>query len=113
MTAFPLVELKVAAIREASAELSQHSDLYPEFARVFEPEKATLGRVVQQPELQKRSRRSRAREAPYLYGGQLGSAVVKAANRSGGCFTEQDLSSYRPGWQEPLRVSSTRAWNLF
>lgn len=102
---FPLIELNVAAIREAAAELSQHSDLYPEFARVFEPDTVALGRILQQPDLAGTLEAIARKKSNYLYGGQLGSAVIDAVNRLGGCFVAEDFSGCCPQWQEPLRVS--------
>ncbi len=47
-----------------------------------------------------------------LYGGELGSRVVRACAEAGGLFQEEDLAEYRAEWLEPISIEY-RGYRIF
>ena len=104
---FPLVEYNVSAINDTAAEFKGRHEFYDDWAHTYTAgtAAAVLGGVLRQPDLARTYERIAAEGPRYLYGGDLGQAIVAHVRSLGGCLTQADLESVAPVWLEPLVAS--------
>lgn len=99
---YPISFLNAQFLKINSDVLSRH----PNTASIFMPGGKILnpGDVIRQPALAA-SLTSLARGGvTEFYEGSIGGELVRGVKQEGGLITEEDLRTYKPRWQEPLRA---------
>jgi gamma-glutamyltranspeptidase/glutathione hydrolase len=80
----------------------------PETKRIFTREGGTYyaeGDDFRQPELAKTLRQVADKGAAFMYTGEWADQFVAAVRKEGGKITAEDMKSYRPIWEEPIRTT--------
>ncbi len=93
---------------ENSAWIGSEFYTFPPHARqIYGDNGAPLvaGQRLVQEDLGRSLRRISDEGADAVYGGELGGAMVSAAQRNGGFLTTEDLDANRPEWQEPISMN--------
>ena len=107
---FPLTHLNNLIISDASARWSPYdssrSVLMPG-GRVPGP-----GGVLRQPRLADSLRKVAKGGQEAFYRGELPRRIVEASREMGGLISEEDMSDYRPWWEDPIHISY-RGWDVY
>ena len=101
---FALAEFGAAEFNEQMPLLKKHPALYQGWARNYSCDAGVLavGRIIRQPDLARTLEGLATHGRGYLYGGELGEAIVGHLARLGGCLTRDDLAGVKPAWRDPL-----------
>ncbi len=104
---FALAEFGVFEFEEQRPLLKEYPDLYEPWARAYYPDgaKASVGKLLRQPDLAATLRAIAEKGPEHLYGGALGETIVAHVRRLGGTLTLSDFTDFKPVWREPLPVS--------
>lgn len=93
--------ISAAYIAESLDKLKKHETAAKVFAPNGEPLKE--GQMLVQPELAKALKVIRDKGADALYEGEIGQALIKEVQRTGGSMTLEDLKGYQVKEREPVR----------
>jgi gamma-glutamyltranspeptidase/glutathione hydrolase len=101
---FALAEFGAAEFNEQVPLLKKHPALYEDWARNYccDGNLVAVGRIIRQPNLARTLEGLATHGRGYLYGGELGEAIVGHLARLGGCLTREDLAGVKPVWRDPL-----------
>lgn len=80
--------------------------MYPETATIFFPAGKPLqaGEILRQPLLAESLTSLAKGGISEFYNGTISRAIAEFCAQKGGLFTEEDLSNYRPQWQDPIQT---------
>ncbi len=99
---FPMYPDLREAIAQRRPRLEQESGAAGLYCPDGKP--PALGELLVQPRMGQACRMLAEQGPDALYRGDLGRALLKYSEKSGGLFNEADLAKYRPEWVDPLKT---------